>query len=166
MIKLRLVSPERNENYTLEDALRKSFIRSSIEADKFEIQLKHTCFYGSKDFYVSVENLHVSRSEYCESISFRIDGIIPIHSTKDGRLVYGFGCGCWGDYGGHFPDRSKFSPEYLECQLGDITCSLNTEEEVINLSEIGKYNNEHKNVIRMLLDIVQTYIARDVMSKV
>lgn len=164
MIKLNLVSPTREENYTLEDALKKAFIRSGIKADKFEIEHKHTCFYGSKDFYVNVENLHVSDSLWTDSISFRIDGTIPIHTTEAGKLEYGFGCGCWEDYGGQFPDDSEFNPEYIKCELGKITCKLKDEKQVVYLSEIDRYNDEHRVIVRILRDIVQTYIARDVMS--
>jgi hypothetical protein len=163
----RLVSPTTSKNYTLEEILRKAFVRSAIKADSLKIVAVHKCFYGSKDFYIDVENLHVSGSLWCDSVSFRIDGIIPMHTTKDGKLQYGFRCGCWGEYGGQFPDNSEFSPEYKKHEIGKIICYMdNTDDaEIIPLQSIDMDRRENEYLCRIIRDIVQAYIARDVMKK-
>ena len=171
MIMLKLVSPTRGVNYSLEDALRKAFSRREFFADKIEVQLKHTCFYGSKDFYVFVDNLHVSEAMWGDSISFRIDGYIPIHQTANGKLVYGFGCGCDRSYGGEFPPHHTIAnwqkgQEYIqEFKPGVITLTLKgCEPEVFQLSKLDEEDPEHARVAKLLCDIVKECIVKESFS--
>jgi len=144
---LEIKSPTRGCEYTLEEVLKKGLVRSALRADKFEIQKKHECFYGSKDFYLVVKNFGPSESRWNDSVNFRIDGVIPLHTTEAGRIQYGFLCGCDSSHGGQFPsncppDNANWE-KYKNIELGEITISTDSEKVVVKLKEFeyDKYGN-------------------------
>lgn len=162
---LDLVSPTRNENYTILDVLKKGWQRASLTCESFEIELLHTCFYGSKDFALRVQNLESSPSLWADSVNLRIDGMIPIHATKDGKLSVGFGCGCDTRHGGQFPSESAPDnenwAEYQNEEVGQLTAWVapgdsSENVEVVSLSEVL----EDDECCRELLYIVKELMSR------
>lgn len=166
MKNLNLVSPTRNENYTVLDVLKKGLDRAALICEGFEIELLHTCFYGSKDFALRVQNLESSQSLWSDSVNLRIEGMIPIHATKDGKLSVGFGCGCDTRHGGQFPSESAPDnenwAEYQEDEeVGQLTAWLapgdsSENVDVVSLAEVL----EDEECRRELLYIVKDLMAR------
>jgi hypothetical protein len=145
MRNLDLVSPTRNENYTVLDVLKKGSQRAALTCENFEIELLHTCFYGSRDYAFRVQNLESSQSLWADSVNLRIDGMIPVHATADGKLSIGFGCGCDTRHGGQFPSEADPDNEnwadYQDEEVGQLTAWLapgdsSENVDVVSLAEV------------------------------
>ena len=165
MKEIRLISPTRGEKYTISDVLKKGIHRAELSCGKWKIHLLHTCFYGSKDYALEIEDFSCSESLWSNSVNFRIDGLIPVHATKDGKLSIGFGCGCDTSYGNHFPSegvpQNPNWDEYQKKELGSVTAWLwpgdsSENIEIIPLSEIL----EDEECCRILLYLVRDLFAR------
>jgi len=161
----QLISPTHKTPYVLDDILGKGLDRSGLLGE-IKIELRHTCFYGSKDFYVYADKVQCTDSNWCESVTFLIDGIIPIHATENGKLEYGFRCGCDTHHGGQFPseadpDNSDWA-EYQKTALGQISYytvhygAPTSDVHVCNIADIPSGDIAQE----ILLQIVETFVAR------
>jgi len=155
-----IISPTRGELYTLVEILKKGFIRSEIVGE-IDIRLLHQCFYGSKDFSVELFEFGASDSLWTESASFQINGLIPVHATNNGKLEFGFGCGCDVRHGGQFPsDSDPDNPNWDEYKNNPainnavLTVKLGEKSESFLVSDIA--DNEKK----IILGLVKEYLSR------
>jgi len=159
MITLNLTSPTREEKYTVKDILQKGLDRAGITLDSFKLSLVHTCFYGSKDFFLHVENLRCTESLWSDSVNFKIEGWIPLHATADGKLYVGFGCGCDEKHGGQFPSEAQ--PDDQNWNLYQLT---KIEGELI--AWLDKEDTDFVSISKILEDEecskVLEYIIRDI----
>jgi hypothetical protein len=135
-----ITSPTRECQYTLAEVLRKGLERSSLTAASWDLSLRHECFYGSRDFALSVEGLRPSESRWTNSINFQIDGIIPVHTTEGGKIDVGFKCGCDKRHNGQFPSEAPpDNPEwdsYKKTELAIVTFWLGQDIGWLRLEDI------------------------------
>jgi hypothetical protein len=155
-----IISPMRNEKYTLEEVLHKGIERSSLRLDSWEFTKLHECFYHSIDGVIRVENFGVSDSIWNQSVRFQIDGSIPVHFTEGRKMSIGFGCGVDKSYHGQFPGQAiPENPEWDKYQnktdFGIIKIYTETEEQTISLTEAI----QDKKAREILAVILQRKIA-------
>jgi hypothetical protein len=167
-----LISPTRQKQYTLEDILSKGLIRSGLTGE-IKIDHMHTCFYGSKDFYVYTD-LACTASLWSDSVCFNINGIVPIHATKAGKLQYGFGCGCDSGYGPCTPNDEYAEPGnpdwacYQDPPLADITFwssqydADTSERHKINLDDIPSGDKAQD----IIVGLIKAFLARQCFAAV
>lgn len=160
---LDLISPTRNENYTVLDVLKKGSQRAAITCENFEIELLHTCFYGSKDYALRVQDLESSQGLWSNSVNLRIDGMIPIHATKDGKLSIGFGCGCDTRHGGQFPSEAAPDNEswadYQNEEVGQLVAWLapgdsSENTNVVSLAEVLEDEECRQELLYIIKDLI------------
>jgi hypothetical protein len=161
-----LISPTHKTPYVLDYILSKGLIRSGLTGT-IRIELKHTCFYGSKDFYVYVENLSCSESHWTDSVNFRIDGIIPMHATEAGKLSYGFGCGCDTSHGDQFPSEAPpDNPGWDDYKKYDgegsvVKCWIDSAHIEIDISQIPSGDP----ALGIITVLIETLLARQCFSE-
>lgn len=159
--------PSRNQSYSILDVLRKGSQRAQLTCEGFEIELLHTCCYGSKDYALRVRNLEFSQSLWADSVNLRIEGMIPVHATKDGKLSVGFGCGRDMLHGGQFPSESAPDNEnwadYRNEEVGQLTAwlapgdSSSEDVAVVSLADVLEDGDCRRELL---------YIVKDLMARV
>jgi len=172
-MKSNLISPTREKNYTWSEILKKGLDRAKLSAKKFRITELHCCFYGSRDYAMEVEKMECSDSLWNESVSFEINGIIPIHATADGGLCIGWRCGCDKRHGGQFPQQADPDNQnwdaYKKTDLGLIVAYVGEADspdktDTIGIAEIIDANSEEEEYQvepeKVLLWIVKEIVAR------
>ena len=90
MTEFNLVSPTNAKKYTMEDVLGKLKDRACVSMDKLTISgFTPKCRYGSRDALLTLDNLRVSSSLWCNSLGFAISLEVPVHFTKNGKFSFG-----------------------------------------------------------------------------
>jgi hypothetical protein len=162
IIDTNIESPTRGQYYTLVEVLSKGLQRAALTCKTLKVRLAHKCFYGSRDYVVSVEELGPSKSLWTDSVNFSITADIPVHATKDGKLSIGFGCGCDKRHGGFFPsegppDNPKWE-EYKNSPLdGEIymwTDEGSQQMSIEYLIDIYPEGEECKLLLRLVKEVI------------
>ncbi len=157
-----LVSPTHGEKYKIKDILLKGIQRASIDWVDYKMVHMHTCGYGSKDYELHIESLEVSESCYSNSVVFRIIGIIPVHTTADGKLSIGYGCGC-NSMDDNEESCQKWA-EYKEKEMGNLFAwvpSENIDIVTVSMEDII----EEESCRKILLAIIKDMFTRDMLYK-
>ena len=105
MTTFNLVSPTNEKNYSMQDILQKMKDRAGVYMDRLTFSgFTPKCRYGSRDALLTIENLRVTESSWCDSLNFSISLKVPVHFTRRGKLSFGAGtfdediinpyCGC------------------------------------------------------------------------
>lgn len=157
---INITSPTRGEKYTLEEVLRKGYERSSLFLEAWEFKKLHTCFYGSIDGILTVERFQPSPSRWTDSVSFQVNGNIPVHFTEGGKMSIGFGCGCDTKYHGQFPGQDDpNNPQWEEYKkISNIFgIGINTDTQATIVTGIEALRDEPS--MKILAEILQVKIA-------
>ena len=122
---ISLKSPRTGRGYPVISALDKFLERAGMSCEGWELRKLHTCFYGSSDWALEVDGWRTSRSQWGNSVNVKIDGVIPLHTTNDGRISVPFGCGCDGSHHGQFPQQAPPNNpnwgKYQEMEFGVVS---------------------------------------------
>ncbi len=156
--RIDLISPTHGEKYKIKDVLMKGLDRASIDWVSFELKPVHTCEYGSTDYELAVECLECSESQWGESVTFRINGVIPVHTTKDGKISIEYGCGC--DSGWCGGEETAPWDKYKEKELGSLFSWIPGDNIVMVETPMEKVI-EDGECREILLSIIKDMISRD-----
>lgn len=151
MTEFNLVSPTNERNYTMEDVLKKMKDRAGVYMDKLTFTgFTPMCRYGSRDALLTIENLRVTESLWCDSLNFSISLKVPVHFTRRGKLSFGAGTF----------DENVHNP-YTGCKVeGSISVFVvGGEKETLNIdSKFLSDNNEI--IIEMIYIAIATSIFK------
>ena len=152
-----IVSPTRAKRYTLAEILQKGIERRGVDWVAVDTTKVHTCFYGSKDITVHCDTVMSEKSQWNDSVDFVINGIVPLHQTKDGKLSVGFGCGCDKEHGGQFPSdappNNKDWADYKNQELGEILIWTEEKQETVLVKDILHDEKSCKILAKILRQI-------------
>ena len=152
-----IISPTRGEKYTIAEILRKGIERRGVDWVAVDTNRVHTCFYGSKDITVHCDTVMSEKPLWTDSVDFIINGIVPLHQTKDGKMSVGFGCGCDKEHGGQFPSdappSNKNWADYQKVDLGEILVYTENQQQVIAVETLVADGAACKVLSQILLQI-------------
>lgn len=146
MTTFNLISPTNKQNYTMKDVVKKMKERSGVFMDRLEFRgFTDKCRYESRDALLVLENLRVTESLWCDSISFSISLKVPVHFTRKGKISFGVGTF----------DENVDNPYTTQAAEGSISVWLNdTEKETVTID--NSLLAENNNLFIELLNIAIT----------
>lgn len=156
----KLVSPTRGENYTITDALLKFEERASVLGECKIKKIVET-MYGDKDYIVTLTDFAPSSPIWCDSIDVVVNGELLLHTTSNGKIELGWGCGMSDAVNVEFLDvktREKHIKEWEKqgdsyCGNITITGSINENIETISIDEISRAE------VELLLQVIEKDMA-------
>jgi len=83
--KLNLVSPSRGEKYTIDEILQKGLERAGLIVEEIEVIDHKITWNRDVDLALHIV-FHVSESQWCDSVNFKFNGVIPLHITPKGKI--------------------------------------------------------------------------------
>ncbi|MBD3282446.1 MAG: hypothetical protein GF387_02445 [Candidatus Portnoybacteria bacterium] len=139
------------------------------------MKLMHECFYGSKDYVLNVQDFECSESLWNDSVNFRINGNIPLHTTADGKLELGFACGCDKSHGGMYPQQAPpdnpnwddyKEEEVDDCSAAHLVAWLDPGDSCENIDIIQlKEILEDEKASRILVCIIKDMFTRNFLKE-
>lgn len=158
---LALVSPSREERYTVRDALLKGRVRAGLWCDALKLVRYERTSYGDFDFTVEITNMRPSTSAWGTSINFRCPSLLMKgHVTGNGDIHLGY-FGSWDDDISATALSGEMGMDFDSPYRADegIHFAIDGEDEqVVASSDLTKDDNE------LLLELVKELLYRELVA--